>query len=170
MQQKTSLIIALAQDSELLILDEPNLGLDLESLIVLKHILKDESLKRTIILTTQDSKLIEDITDYIFVLDKGKLKYSAKMEEFNSISRDLFITMTLNINLSDDIKEKIQKFSDNVKFSNNKIYGEFKKDSIDDIIRVLQGLNYKVVDMHTRETFETNLTTILNIEGGESNA
>lgn len=36
MQQKTALIIALTQNSDLLILDEPNLGLDLNSLSTLK--------------------------------------------------------------------------------------------------------------------------------------
>ena len=164
MQQKTSLIIALAQDSELLILDEPNLGLDFESLLVLKQILREEISNRTVILTTQDTKLIEDISDYIFVLHNGTLKYAANMGNCNNESRKLFLSIALIPNVSDELIKKILGLSANVKFYYNKIIGEFQKDSIDDIIRIIQGLNYKIVDMQTKGTFETNLTTILNSE------
>lgn len=75
MQQKTALIIALAQESEFVVLDEPNLGLDLEALSILKDILRKEAIKKTIVLTTQDVKLIEDVSDYLSVLNRGTLVY-----------------------------------------------------------------------------------------------
>jgi ABC-2 type transport system ATP-binding protein len=107
MQQKTALIIALAQESEFVVLDEPNLGLDLEALSILKDILRKEAIKKTIVLTTQDVKLIEDVSDYLSLLNRGTLVYSGTMDNFNSLSEKIVCSFHVDNVLTEDIKSKI---------------------------------------------------------------
>ncbi len=167
MQQKTSLIITLVQDADLIILDEPDLGLDLDALFTLKQILRTESKNKTILLTSQDVKLIEDVSHYISVLNKGELKYSGSMEDFNTMSKNIICTIHLDCHISNEIILELNKYSNNVQYKNNVICGSFFKDNLDDILRFLQNNNYKVKDMKTHETFEANLSTILDFEGGK---
>ena len=64
MRQKVSIIIAFVQDSKILLLDEPSLGLDFESVNMLKTALKKMKDEKIIIITSHDISLIEDISDY----------------------------------------------------------------------------------------------------------
>lgn len=162
MQQKTALIIALAQESELVVLDEPNLGLDLEALSILKDILRKEAIKKTIVLTTQDVKLIEDVSDYLSVLNRGTLVYSGTMDNFNSLSEKIVCSFHVDNVLTEDIKSKISSISINTKYKEKVIHGNFKKETIDTILNMLKDENYRVIDIKTYGGFENNLDTALN--------
>ena len=169
MQQKTALIIALSQDSNLVILDEPNLALDLETLDLLKKILKKESIKKTILLTTQDIKLIEDISDYLVILDNGKLKFSGKMEKFYLLFDKATYTFYLDRELSNKIKSKLSVLGRDVKFINTIIKGNFKKHDFDKILSILKEDQYKVLDIKMHGDFENNILKVLDDGSNKKN-
>jgi len=162
MQQKTALIIALAQESDLVILDEPNLGLDLEALSTLKNILREEATKKTIVLTTQDIKFIEDVSDYLAVLNKGTLNFIGTMESFNSLSNKVVCSFYLDNVPSEEVKVRIGNLNSDIQYRENVIYGSFRKEDIDIILSMLKDGSYKVLDIKTYEGFENNLFTVLN--------
>ena len=81
MKQKVALIIALLKKSELLILDEPYLGLDYESVCLINKILKDQAKEKIIIISAQTLNPIDNPADYILKLHDGKVEYFKDKED-----------------------------------------------------------------------------------------
>jgi len=75
MKQKVALIIALLRKSELLILDEPYLGLDYESVCLINNILIEQAKEKIIIISAQSLNPIDNPANYILKLNDGKLEY-----------------------------------------------------------------------------------------------
>ncbi len=81
-QQKIQLIGTLLHDPELVILDEPQSGLDPVNMILVRDILlelKDQG--RTILLSTHMMAEAERMADEIILVDKGKVVLSGSLEE-----------------------------------------------------------------------------------------
>jgi ABC-2 type transport system ATP-binding protein len=74
MQQKASLLLNFIIPSELVILDEPTLGLDIFSSEELKLIIENaKNENRTIIISSHQLDFLEEISDRILVLKNGNL-------------------------------------------------------------------------------------------------
>ncbi|WOS95802.1 ABC transporter ATP-binding protein [Nosocomiicoccus massiliensis] len=80
MQQKVALGILLIRDPQILLLDEPTLGLDVESTnILLVHLVKLAKEGKTILLTTHQMEIVEMIGEEIILFKSGKvLKHDTK--------------------------------------------------------------------------------------------
>ncbi|MCL2398667.1 MAG: ABC transporter ATP-binding protein [Defluviitaleaceae bacterium] len=76
MQQKAALIIALLKEPDLLILDEPTLGLDITSQITMKEVLKNSISKKenTLIICTHDLSVVNEVCEKVCIFNKGELK------------------------------------------------------------------------------------------------
>jgi ABC-2 type transport system ATP-binding protein len=162
MRQKVSIIIALVQDSKILLLDEPSLGLDFESVNMLKTALKKMKDEKIIIITSHDISLIEDISDYIVVLDKGILKYKGEMKEFKSITKNIKISIELDRSPSDDFKIKLMNYSNRLECENNFIKGIVSINTLNDLLEEIALSKYKIKNLETNATFEDNFCSILN--------
>jgi len=74
MRQRFFLAKALCNDPQLLFLDEPTVGLDVESVIWLREkILSLKKQGKTIMLTTHNLREAEELCDDILLLDKGRV-------------------------------------------------------------------------------------------------
>lgn len=75
MQQKVAIMVSVLKDPEVLILDEPTLGLDISSQLKMRDFLKDLSRyrKKTLIICTHDVALAENVCDKVAVFHKGNL-------------------------------------------------------------------------------------------------
>lgn len=152
MQQKLSLIIALITDPQVLFLDEPTLGLDFEaSRELCENILfLSKSKKKTIILTSHQAEIVEKLADNIIVIDKRKIIFTGKKEEFKTLypgekyrvdfldkryqkeSRKQFFTdkqdatqfISDNINENFFVLERFTKVEVSIEETLNKIYKE----------------------------------------------
>jgi len=90
MKQKLAFLIALMKGTDFLILDEPTLGLDVQSrrqmIALLKGLRNDYG--KTIRLTTHDMGLAQEVSDYYFFINKGRLVWegarSRLLELFDS--------------------------------------------------------------------------------------
>ncbi len=75
MQQKVAIACAFIHDPTLLFLDEPTLGLDVETTraikVLLKKVVAEE--KKTIIVTSHDMRFIEDVCDRVLIINKGRI-------------------------------------------------------------------------------------------------
>lgn len=83
---KLCLLLALAQGAELLILDEPTLGLDPVITDQLLRILVDDvaASGRTIFMSSHHLSEVEKIADWVGVIDRGKLLLEAQLDDIRS--------------------------------------------------------------------------------------
>jgi len=75
MQQKVAIALALLGDPDLLLLDEPTLGLDVESARLIRERLRHlvEARGKTIVLTTHQMELAAGVADRIGIMQQGRL-------------------------------------------------------------------------------------------------
>jgi len=73
MKRRLSICLALVHNPEILILDEPEAGLDPQSRILVRDFIKAFSHERTIILTTHNMDEADRLADRIAIIDYGKL-------------------------------------------------------------------------------------------------
>ncbi|MCL0103371.1 ABC transporter ATP-binding protein [Dehalococcoidia bacterium] len=75
MQQKLAVACALVKKTEVLLLDEPTLGLDVETSHELRFALKEMARRgeRTIILSSHDMSVVQDICERVIIVNNGKI-------------------------------------------------------------------------------------------------
>lgn len=75
-QQKLAVISVLSLDTDVILLDEPTLGLDFEASQQLMNVIKDEAKNRgkIFIITSHDADFIDRIADTLVIINKGEVK------------------------------------------------------------------------------------------------
>ncbi len=73
MKRRLNICMALIQDPEILILDEPEAGLDPQSRILVRNFIKTASGEKTVILTTHNMDEAERLADRVAIIDNGRL-------------------------------------------------------------------------------------------------
>ncbi len=88
-KKKNELLQMCMLDPELVILDEIDSGLDIDSLKICTQLLKEfSSSQKTILLISHNSYLAENLPiDQVFVLNKGKLRDTGKFDLFEKIQQ-----------------------------------------------------------------------------------
>ncbi len=82
MIQKVSIMILLAQNPDIIIMDEPTLGLDIISSIQIREIIQDivEEKNKTVLIVSHDTKLLDSVADRILFLKDGKIEADIETE------------------------------------------------------------------------------------------
>ncbi len=90
MQQKLALIIALMASPKLLLLDEPTLGLDIESKLsvidILNNVVKEEQM--SVILTTHQMEVVQKLNSRILILKNGMVS-GFDLADFEQEEKDI---------------------------------------------------------------------------------
>jgi len=73
MKRRLNICLALIHDPEILILDEPEVGLDPQSRILVRNFIKTLAQEQTIILTTHNMDEADRLSDRVAIIDHGKL-------------------------------------------------------------------------------------------------
>jgi ABC-2 type transport system ATP-binding protein len=83
MQQKLAVVLALLGDPELLLLDEPTLGLDVASSLIIQRRLRDLCASRglTIIITTHQMEVAQSLCKRVGIMRAGKIAALAPVAE-----------------------------------------------------------------------------------------
>ncbi|CDO04777.1 SkfA peptide export ATP-binding protein SkfE [Oceanobacillus picturae] len=87
MQQKLSILIALLEDSQIILLDEPTLGLDVSTLRDLEVLLPKipSKMNKSLLITSHDMRFVEKVCNKIMVIQKGQLITEKDTDEFKNI-------------------------------------------------------------------------------------
>ena len=81
-RQKMMVVGALVHDPKVWILDEPLIGLDPKSAIILKDMMREHAKKKnTVFFSTHVLEIAEKLCDRIAIIDKGKIIYYGTLEE-----------------------------------------------------------------------------------------
>jgi len=101
MQQKVAIAMTLICNTDIILLDEPTLGLDIQSFMDIKDILRDISsdMNKTVLLSTHDMNLVQGVCDDVIILNKGKMVAQDSVENL----LDMFSSMTYEFVLQDVI-------------------------------------------------------------------
>ena len=101
MQQKLAIAVALLGNTDVILLDEPTLGLDVEISHelreILKMIVKDE--KRTIIISSHDMPVVQELCDRTIIINQGTVVVDEKVENLLK----LFETRAYSIKLGEEL-------------------------------------------------------------------
>jgi ABC-2 type transport system ATP-binding protein len=73
MQRRLNLAMALVHDPEILVLDEPEAGLDPQSRVLVRDYVRSLARQKTIILTTHNMDEAERMADRVAIMDHGRL-------------------------------------------------------------------------------------------------
>jgi len=106
MQRKLLLCRALLRETQVLLFDEPTVGLDPTSAMEFRHLLRDKLAReegKTIVLSTHNLPEAQDICDRIAILDRGKISMCDTPDRIRYTMSDEKI---LNITLVDTVFSK----------------------------------------------------------------
>ena len=80
---KLSLVMALSRDAELLLLDEPTVGLDVNARLLLFRELRDfvKRAHKAVVISSHQLSDLEKLADRVAILNKGKLIATGRMDE-----------------------------------------------------------------------------------------
>ncbi len=73
MKRRLNIALALVHDPEILILDEPQAGLDPQSRIMVREYIRSLSKSITVILTTHDMDEVDKLADRVGIIDNGQM-------------------------------------------------------------------------------------------------
>ncbi|MGN7940074.1 heme ABC exporter ATP-binding protein CcmA [Virgibacillus sp. 6R] len=85
MKRKLNIAVALMHDPDILLMDEPTVGIDLQSKLEINEYMKSlAAAGKTIVYTTHDMSEIKTICKRIGVLKKGSIEFTGTLEEAKS--------------------------------------------------------------------------------------
>jgi molybdate transport system ATP-binding protein len=126
--KRTQLAIALLENPELLILDNPFTGLDVEGRETLRDIINEISKKRIHVLLIASQNEIPESTTHIVYLEKGTLIFAGKKQDFHfqqsvqPINKlDAEMLMQLKTNQENNFSIAIKMLNVNVQYGGKKI-------------------------------------------------
>jgi len=114
MKIKLMLIRALLHNPEILILDEPTLGLDVESAIKVRNFLRRlaDELGKTILFTSHNMHEVEQLCDRIAIINKGKIIFEGTPREIREKVEEVKIveiTLIAEDSKMAEISEKLER-------------------------------------------------------------
>ena len=121
MKRRLNLALALIHDPEILVLDEPEAGLDPQSRILVRNFIKNLAKEKTIILTTHNMDEADRLADRIAIIDHGILLLLDTPENLKkSIGEGDILEIELDphkIENTDQLTEDLLKICDKVNLS-----------------------------------------------------
>lgn len=85
-KQRTGLAAAVLGFPDIIILDEPTVGLDPKQIIEIRQLIRKLSKDHTVILSSHILAEVQEICDYVLIISKGKLAGSGTPEELEELS------------------------------------------------------------------------------------
>ncbi|NFF81610.1 ABC transporter ATP-binding protein [Clostridium botulinum] len=145
MQQKIAIAMTLISNTDIILLDEPTLGLDIQSFMDIKDILKDisKNMNKTVLLSTHDMNLVQDVCDYVVILKNGKIVAQDKIESLLDMFKSMTYEIVLTEDLSEENKEDIRKLEYNFHFNNKEKVIEIDIFDLRDVYGIVEKLKEK---------------------------
>ena len=111
MQQKLAIAVAMLANSDVILLDEPTLGLDVETGYEVRELLRTivDDYNRTIIISSHDMNVIQDLCDRTVIINDGKIVVDDKVENLMKLFEVRAYTITLGDVLSEQQQHILQQ-------------------------------------------------------------
>jgi ABC-2 type transport system ATP-binding protein len=83
-RQRVGIAQALMHKPQVLILDEPTIGLDPEQVVEIRKLVRDLGAERTVILSTHILSEVSSVCDRVIIIDKGRILASQSLGELRA--------------------------------------------------------------------------------------
>ena len=142
MRQRLGIAEAIINNPELLILDEPTNGLDIEGTIEMRNLIKSLSNHGiAILISSHNLTEIDNLCNRIIAIKNGKIVTDETIDEFKQISSES--TYILELNNIDNLDKVLQDYKFEI-IDKNKIRVYTSKEKVSEITQKLLINNYKV--------------------------
>ena len=114
MKQKTSVVCALARRAPLVFLDEPTLGLDVETSLELRSVLRQLAREedRTFMVSSHDMDVIQDVCGRVIIMSSGRIVVDDRVSSLMDLFRTKAYRIVLRGSAPPGIGERLtQEFS-----------------------------------------------------------
>jgi ABC-2 type transport system ATP-binding protein len=158
MQRRMNLIMALMHDPEILILDEPEAGLDPQSRMMVRDFIQSLSKTKTVIFTTHNMDEADRLCDRIAIMDHGKILVSDSPESLKrnigkSDKLEIFFTgATIQLKDISDLADEVEVKESAILFKSKAI--------IDRIPFILESLKNKSITITGMNLSENTLEDV----------
>ena len=175
-KQRVSLAGTLVSDPEILILDEPTVGLDPKQITEIRSLIKKFGKKHTVILSSHILSEVSQICNKVIIINKGKIvaiDTPKHLEEKVANDNSIYITIEDKDNKINEMKNKIEDIKDIKYIEDNEdgtkkymIVGEEGKDLRKEIFDVFAKEGITIFEMKKADsTLEDAFIKL--IEGGD---
>lgn len=106
MKQRLNIAQGLLNDPEILLLDEPTVGLDPDERNSFKNFILQISENKTVIFATHIVSDVEDIADKVIILNHGKIKLYGDMANLKFAGNNVWECSLYDVNKIKEIREK----------------------------------------------------------------
>ncbi len=158
MKRRLELARALMDDPEILVLDEPFSGIDLESRIAIREAIRN-SRSKLIVVSSHDLREVERIADSVVVVKEGRIVFQGDIEKLISSK----VNLTIQGVFDGRIGEILEKFgAEVVESRGNRITLNITRDRMPMLIRELSS-RYELFDISS-DGIESAFVELLNSE------
>lgn len=90
-RQRAGLAQALIHEPEILILDEPTIGLDPKQVVTIRELIKRLGENQTVILSTHILPEVEQMCDRVIIINEGEIVLDKRFEEFENETNKVYV-------------------------------------------------------------------------------
>ncbi len=143
MQQKLAVACAFIKNTDILLLDEPTLGLDVESTYELKNLIREKAELdgKTILLSSHNMGLVEDVCKDVIIINKGKIVVKDKVDNLKNFFRVNAYIFEVEGRIAEEDKRKMEKEFLFVKFQEDKDKTQIEVE-LKDILRIYDVMDF----------------------------
>lgn len=151
MKKRLGIAIAMINNPEIIILDEPLTGLDPEGQELVKDLLKNLSTNSTIFFSSHNLSDVQDICNKIAILDKSIIKFGDTKELLKSGNKKLIIDIDKECNY-DELKDLLLAYNiHKLTINKNRLTLDYCEDlEIGEVISELNRRDYKILNVENR--------------------
>lgn len=181
-KQRVSMAGALVGKPEILILDEPTVGLDPKQIIEIRELIKSLGKDHTVIISSHILSEISQICEKVIIINKGEIvaiDTPENLEKLVNENNSIIVTVEDKENKMPELSEKVEEISKVELVKDNedgtKQYVVFQKDDIDlrkTLFDVLPKENITIFELRKSEaTLEEAFIKLINKneKGGKEN-
>ena len=173
-RQRVGFAQAILGYPEIIILDEPTVGLDPKQIIEIRELIRKLGEKHTVILSSHILTEISAVCDHVFIISKGKLVASDATENLVSLmsgAREIEVTVRTDASEAQKELASITEVS-KVEVKNEDageliVYAKKGADVRESVFRALAEKHFAVLEMHTIEKSLEDVFLEITQEGEE---
>ena len=157
LKRRLNICLALIHDPKILILDEPEAGLDPQSRVLVRNFIKNLAREKTIILTTHNMDEADRLADRVAIIDHGKLllldtphNLKKSIGEGDILEIELDIEKTANLG---DVIADLQQICEKVYLRDAVLIIKSKNliESVSEITNKIKAHGFKIKEIIMRE-------------------